>query len=113
MKVSPQANSASEVFLTLVPVSEAQKLYQRKTQALKLVAECKQYISHKTMSTELRERVKALMDHDNSLTTTEAIVVLLDYTEREFREITRLEKGQVSLMAKAKNFFQVFTNIFE
>ena len=53
------------------------------------------------------------MDHDRSLTTTEAIVILLDYTEREFREITRLEKGQMSLIAKTKNFFQVFTNIFE
>jgi len=113
MKVSQQANPSSDVFLTLVPVSEAQKLYQRKTQALKLVADCKHYISYKTMTDELKMRVKALMDHDSSLTTTEAIVVLLDYTEREFKEITRLEKGQVSLMAKAKNFFQVFTNIFE
>jgi len=113
MKVSPQTNPTSDVFLTLVPESEAQKLYQRKNQALKLLAECKHYISYKTMTDELKVRVKALMDHDRSLTTTEAIVILLDYTEREFREITRLEKGQMSLIAKTKNFFQVFTNIFE
>lgn len=113
MKVSQQANSAPEIFLTLVPENEAQRLYQRKNQALKLVTECKHYISNKTMPDELKIRVNALKDHDKSLTTTDAIVILLDYTEREFREIKNLEKKQVSLMEKTKNFFQVFTNIFE
>ena len=113
MKVSPQAHPSSDVFLNLVPESEAQKLYQRKTQALKLVAECKHYISNKTMPDELKERVKALKDHDTSLTTTEAIVVLLDYTEREFKEIMRLEKREISGLSRPKNFFQTFTNIFE
>lgn len=111
MKVSPKANPPkAKPFLTLVPLSEAQQLYQRRTQALKLVADCKYYISSKMITEELSEHVKALKDQDDSLTTTEIIVILLDYTEREFREIKRLERGEISLMTKVKSFFQVFTS---
>lgn len=113
MKVAAKANPTMETALILVPESESQKLYKRKILASKLVAECKHYISNKTISNELRGRITALKDQDSSLTTTEAIVILLDYAEREFREIESLEKGNIDFMEKVKNAFHNFTNIFE
>lgn len=104
MNISPENNG---------PVNDAQNLYQRKMETLKLVAGCKHYISHQTLTEDLNERVKALQNQDHSLTTGQAIVILLDFSEREFREIARLEKGETSFMTKIKTFFQVFTNIFE
>lgn len=105
MKVAAKANQTVETTLKLVPASESQNLYKRKIQASKLVAECKHYISQKTILNELSHRIAALKDQDSSLTTTEAIVILLDYAERELREIESLEKGSPSTMDKFRNLF--------
>lgn len=88
-------------------------LYERKSKALKLVADCKQYISSQNTTEDLQERINALKSQDASLSTMETIVTLLDYAERELVAVAKLDKGEVSFMVKSKKFFQTFLNIFE
>ncbi|MEA9358138.1 hypothetical protein SHI21_18030 [Bacteriovorax sp. PP10] len=110
---SAAANSSTDVLLTLAPRTETFLLYQRKSKALKLVADCKQYISSKNATEELQERINALKAQDSALSTMETIVILLDYAERETVAVAQLEKGEVSFLTKSKNFFQTVFNIFE
>jgi hypothetical protein len=103
----------ADVVLTLVPKAESFLLYQRKSKAFKLVADCKQYISSGHTTEELQERISAFKTQDTRLSTMEIIVMLLDYAEREHAEIAKLEKGEVTFSVKSKKFFQTILNNFK
>lgn len=112
MTASSKENSATAK-VALLPKTESLLLYERKSKALKLVADCKQYITSKNITEELQERIDALKAQDTSLSTMETIVMLLDYVERETVAIAKLENEKGSFMVKSKNFFKTFLNIFE
>lgn len=84
---------------------------ERKERSFKIASDCRQYISSKKLTKELQEHVEALKSQDNTLTTLETIVTLLDFTEREFLAIEKMEKNEVNFMARFKSpqgFFNIF-----
>lgn len=99
--------SSTAVSSELVPKVEAFELYQRKTRAHKIVADSKQYISSQILTEELKEHIDALKEQENTLSTFEAIVMMLDYAEREFLAIKKLEKGDVRFMGISMDFFKI------
>lgn len=113
MKVLTNKNSimprpAADATLTLVHKAESFLLYQRRAKTLKLIADCKQYISSGSATEELKERIKELKDQDITLSTMETIVILLDYAERETIEIEKLEKNETSFFSKIKKILSRF-----
>lgn len=98
----------TSVTLKLVSSPEDLELSERIARASKITADCKLYITSKFLTEELKVHIDALKSQDIKLTTLETIVMLLDYTEREFADIERLKKVKKSRFKKFKKFLISF-----
>lgn len=101
------AKKTKIVPLKLVYSTGDTELEHRKVRAQKIVSDSKLYISSKILTEELKEHVDALKAQDEKLTTLESIVMLLDYTEREFEAINILENPKMVFLRRLKMFFNI------
>lgn len=83
------------------------ELIQRKDRALKIIDDSKLFISSGDLTNELNEHIDALKNQEMKLSNHQAIVILLDYAERELVAIEKLSKG------KPKSLFQLFLELFK
>jgi len=79
---------------------------ERRERAQKIISDSKEYLSTNILTKELDEHINALKDQKMKLTDHQAIVILLDYAERELVAIDNLSKERpASLLQK---FFKLF-----
>lgn len=109
MKLSAELISFGDFFAGRVQERGGTITNHRKANALELIADCKQYLSSNVLSVELQECIEALKVQDTSVTTLEAIEILLDYAEREMRAVKDLEKGERNYLL---NLAVWFKNLF-
>lgn len=79
----------------------------RKDRAQKIINDSKQYLSSNILTNELNEHINALKDQKMKLTNHQAIVILLDYAERELVAIEKLSKEKpTSLLQRLLKLFK-------
>lgn len=88
-----------------------QNLFNRKQNVLEIKSDALKYISTGVLSNELEERIKKLEAQIPNLSKHEAIEILLDYTEREVKEIDLLIKANSSpsILSAFISLLNVFT----
>lgn len=86
--------------------ADTEKL-DRKDRAQKIINESKQFLSTNILTNELNEHINALKDQKMKLTNHQAIVILLDYAERELVAIENISKE------KPTSLFQRILKLFK
>ncbi len=79
---------------------------EKKSNALELQSDCKMYLSGQKVSDVFHSRLNALLEQDKTMTTHEAVEILLDHAERELKQSDEPKKDSKGLRAWFKSFFR-------